>query len=236
MSLLDRLLGQCGKPRGWPGRVPARGMNRAHAPMTDWAFSILPVSDCRIILDIGCGGGAALRRLSHLAPRAQLQGLDYSMDSLRVTIRTNKRLIDLDRLLVCRANVSHLPYYSALFDLAVAIESHYFRPHLRENLEEIRRVLRPEGAVLLAGGQYFGGKHDSRNRRLAANDRMNCQTLPELHDILCEAGYANVVVREGWKKGWFCAMGGERPTKTHSEDPDGKRKEDKEGTQEQADH
>jgi SAM-dependent methyltransferase len=200
--------------------------------MTDWALSLLPVSDSRLILDIGCGGGAALKKLSDLAPRALLQGLDYSMDSLRVAIRTNKRLIGLDRLLVCRANVSHLPYDSGLFDLAVAIESHYFWPYLKENLQEIRRVLRPGGAVLLAGGQYFGGKRDGLSRRLAANDRMNCQTLHELHDTPCEAGYANVAVREEWNKGWFFAMGRERPAKTRSEDNDGKRKEDKEGAQE----
>ena len=63
------------------------------------------------------------------------------------------------------------------------------------------------GTVALVGGEYFEGKHDTRNRRLASNGRMNCQTLPELRDTLCEAGYSNTEIHEEWNKGWFCVVG-----------------------------
>jgi SAM-dependent methyltransferase len=111
------------------------------------------------------------------------------------------------RVFLREANVSDLPYDDGRFDLVVAINSHCFWSDLAAALREIRRVLQPGGTVALAGGEYFGGKHDTRNRRLAANGRMNCQTLPELRDTLGEAGYSNTEIHEEWDKGWFCVVG-----------------------------
>ena len=207
MNPVSWLINQCGRPRGWAGRLLACGMNRTHAPMTDWVLSRISVQDSRSLLDIGCGGGGALLKLSCLAPQAELHGIDCSTQSLSVTKRTNRRLVDQGRVFLREANVSDLPYENEYFDLAVAMNSHYFWPDLTENLREILRVLQPAGTVVLAGGEYYGGRHDARIRKLAANGRMNCQTLPELRDIMCEAGYVGVVVHEEWNKGWFCVIG-----------------------------
>ena len=175
--------------------------------MTDWALSQLSVQDSRALLDIGCGGGGALLRLSELAPQAGLHGIDYSPQSLRVAARTNRRLIKQGRVSLREADVSDLPYDDGRFDLVVAINSHYFWSDLAGDLREIMRVLQPGGTIALAGGEYFGGKHDTRNRRLASNGRMNCQTLPELRDTLSEAGYSGTAIHEEWDKGWFCVVG-----------------------------
>jgi SAM-dependent methyltransferase len=207
MDPLDWLLSQARRPRGWAGRLLVRGMNRAHGQMTDWALSLLSVQDSRALLDIGCGGGGALLRLSELAPQAALHGIDYSPQSLSVAARTNRRLIEQGRVFLREADVSDLPYDDDRFDLVVAINSHCFWPDLQGGLRETMRVLRSGGTVALAGGEYFGGKYDTRNRRLASNGRMNCQTLPELRNILSEAGYSGTAIHEEWDKGWFCVVG-----------------------------
>jgi SAM-dependent methyltransferase len=175
--------------------------------MTDWALSQLSVPDARALLDVGCGGGRALLRLSELAPQAELHGIDYSPQSLSVSARTNRRLVEQGRVFLREADASDLPYDDGRFDLVLAINSHYFWSDLAGGLREIMRVLQPDGTVALAGGEYFGGKHDTRNRRLASNGRMNCQTLPELLDTLCEAGYSNTQIHEEWHRGWFCVVG-----------------------------
>jgi len=207
MNPLNWLIGQGRRPRGLAAWLLARGRNRAQAPMTDWALSLISLQDSRTVLDIGCGGGGALRRLSKLAPQAELHGIDYSTQALGVAERTNRRLMEKGRMFLREADVSELPYEDSRFDLTVAINSHYFWPDLEAGLGEIMRVSRPRGSVALAGGEYFGGKHDTRNRRLASNGRMNCQTLPELRDIVSEAGYSGAVIHEEWDKGWFCVVG-----------------------------
>lgn len=207
MNPVSWLISQCRRPKGWTGLLLARGMNRSHASMTDWALSRLSVRDSKSLLDIGCGGGGALLKLSGFAPQAELHGIDYSSESLSVATRTNRRLVDRGRMVLREANVSDLPYDNGRFDLAVAINSHYFWPDLKGDLREIMRVLEPGGTLALAGGEYFGGRYDARIRKLAANGRMNCQTLPELRDTMCEAGYTGVVIHEEWNKGWFCVVG-----------------------------
>lgn len=207
MSLLDWFLSQAGRPRGWAGRFLVRGMNRAHGPMIDWALSQLSVQDSRALLDVGCGGGGTLLRLGELAPQAELHGMDFSPESLSVAARTARRLVEQGRVFLRAADVSGLPYGDGYFDLIVAFNSHYFWSDLAEGLREIVRVLQPGGTVALAGGEYFGGKHDKRNRRLASKGRMNCQTLPELRDTLCEAGYSSTEIHEEWNRGWFCVVG-----------------------------
>ena len=207
MNPVNWLIGQSRRPRGLAGWLLAQGMNSAHAPMTDWALSLISLQDSRTVLDIGCGGGGALLRLSELAPQAELHGIDYSPQSLGAAARTNRRLMEQGRVFLREADVSDLPYDDGRFDLTVAINSHYFWPDLEAGLGEIMRVLGPRGSVALAGGEYFGGKHDTRNRKLASNGRLNCQTLPELRDILSEAGYSGTVIHEEWDKGWFCVVG-----------------------------
>lgn len=207
MSLISMLLGQCRRPRGWMGRFLAREMNRAHAPMTDWVLSQIPPMSSGRVLDVGCGGGGAMRKLAGLVPDIKIHGVDYSPDSLLVATRTNRSLIQQGRVFVHQANVTHIPYEDEYFELVIAVESHFFWADLQEALREIRRVLRAGGTVALAGGVYLGGKFDSRNRRFAKTGGMNCQTLPELANVIAEAGYDDVEVREDHERGWSCVMG-----------------------------
>ena len=207
MNPMNWLIGQSRRPKGLAGRFLAWSMNRAHAPMTDWVLSLLSLQELRAVLDVGCGGGGALSRLSELAPRAELHGIDHSTHALRVSARTNRRAIEQGRVFLREADVSALPYEDGRFDLAVAINSHYLWVDLEAGLGETLRVSRTGGTVALAGGEYFGGKHDTRVRSLASNGRMNCQTLPELRDIMSKAGFTDVVIHEEWDRGWFCAVG-----------------------------
>lgn len=207
MNPVNWLLDQSARPRGFAGRLLARTMNSAHAPMTNWALSLTSPQDLGTVLDVGCGGGGALLRLSELAPDAELHGIDYSTEALVVAARTNRRLMEQGSVFLREADVSELPYEDNRFDLTVAINSHYFWPDLVAGLGEILRVSRPRGSVALAGGEYFGGKHDRRNRKLSSNGRMNLQTLPELRDIVSEAGFSGAAIHEEWDKGWFCVVG-----------------------------
>jgi SAM-dependent methyltransferase len=210
MSVISWLLGQCRQPHGRVGRLLAREMNRVHRPMTAWILSEVPLSGVRAILDLGCGGGGTVRGLADLVPKAEIHGIDYSAESVLVASRINRDLIAQGRVFVRLGSVSDLPYDGGEFDLALAIESHYFWPDLPSDLAEVRRVLAPGGMLVVGGGVYYGGRHDARNRRLARAGAMNCMTLPELAEVLRAAGYVDIVERENPRKGWFW-VGGTSP-------------------------
>jgi len=208
LGIISRLLSQAGHPRGRVGRFVAREMNRKHAPLRSWVLSGVPeYGGVERILDLGCGGGGAIRRLASLAPEAEIHGVDSSADSIRVATRVNADLIAAGRVFVRQGTVSDLPYESGHFDLALATDSHYFWPDLPADLAEVQRVLKDGGVLLLGGAAYFGGRLDGLIRRFAAAGDMNCQTLPELEEVVARAGYTDVATREDWRKGWFCVVG-----------------------------
>ena len=211
MGIVSRLLSQAGHPRGRVGRFMAREMNRKHAPLSRWVLSGVP-EHCGVgrILDLGCGGGGAIRRLASLLPDAEIHGVDCSADSIRVASRVNADLIAAGRVFLRQGAVSDLPYESGHFDVALATDSHYFWPDLPADLAEVRRVLRAGGRLLLGGAAYFGGRFDGLIRRFATAGDMNCPTLSELEEIVACAGYNDVTARENWHKGWFC-VGGTKP-------------------------
>ena len=65
-----------GCPAGDAGRDMILRMNREHGPLRAWGFSHIPVG--RSVLDVGCGGGAALNELAERFPEAKLTGCDVS--------------------------------------------------------------------------------------------------------------------------------------------------------------
>jgi SAM-dependent methyltransferase len=175
--------------------------------MTNWLLRRLEGTGVRRVLDVGCGGGGAIRKLSVMIPDVEIHGIDYSADSIRVASETNRELVVQGRVRLEQGAVSRLPYHDGFFDAAYAIESHYFWPHLVSDLQELHRVLSSGGQLVLGGGAYLGGRNDARNRCLARSGSMSLHSLQELSGLLRDAGYENVEAQEHWRRGWFCVTG-----------------------------
>jgi len=205
MSILNRLLNQCKRPSGAFGRVIARGMNRAHSPLTRWALGHIEVKSETIALDVGCGGGKTIDRLARMAVNGWVAGLDYSDESVLVSRRKNARHIHKGRVEICHASVSSIPYEDSTFDLVTAVETFYFWPTPASDLAEVRRVLKPGGDLLIACTMYKGGKHDRRNRRFVGEIDMTYLSVDEFQELLAGVGFDHVRVIVDSDKGWICA-------------------------------
>jgi SAM-dependent methyltransferase len=207
MAVMSKVLGQCRKPTGWLGRIVARGMNVSHAKMTDWGLGHIAVGKGDKILDVGCGGGGTIRRLAAIATEGKVYGIDYSDESVRISTRKNRSLIDAGRVEIRQGTVSSLPYPDALFDLVTAIESHYFWPKLISDMKEVLRVLVPGGTLVMMGGEYRGGRYDKRNERWVELGNMAYHSIEEFDQLFRRAGYTDVRVLEEADKGWMCGIG-----------------------------
>ena len=205
MSILNRLLSQCKRPSGAFGRVMARGMNRAHSPLTKWALGHIEVADTAIALDIGCGGGRTVDRLAKMAVEGWVAGLDYSEDSVLVSRRKNSNHIHNGRVEICHASVSSIPYEDNTFDLLTAVETFYFWPTPDTDLLEVKRVLKPGGQLLIACTMYKGGKFDSRNRRFVEEIDMTYLSVTDFRELLTSSGFDHIQVVVDDNRGWICA-------------------------------
>ena len=124
------LLDQCRKPTGWLGRLFLWLMQRVHSKLAVWGLQQVSVGKGDTILDVGCGGGAMVRKLAAVAAEGKVYGVDHSEQSVAAARRANRKGTAEGRVEIRKASVSALPFPDDLFDLVTAVETHYFWPDL----------------------------------------------------------------------------------------------------------
>ena len=182
-------------------------MNTGHARLRRWGLRYVSAESCAAVLDVGCGGGGALRDMASLFPSARLFGIDYSQDMVLLAKKVNKGLIAKGRTEIAHGSVSSLPYSDNSFDLVTAFEAYYFWPELDHDLQELKRVLRPGGTLLLVNEAYENEKFRNRNRKLAAWANMHIHSPEGYREFLTTAGYRAIEIHEVIEKNWIAATG-----------------------------
>ena len=207
-SLLTvRAAHQCRKPSHRAGRQVLLRMNAGHAAVTQWGLDHIPIEEDSTILDVGCGGGRTIDRLSSRT-RGKVYGIDYSEVSVATARDLNERAIAEGRVDIQQASVSRLPFPDMAFDLAVAVETHYYWPDLPRDVREVMRVLKRGGTFLIIAETYRGRRNDWLYRPMMTRLlRAAYLTVNEHRQLLIDAGYADVQVLEERSKGWICALG-----------------------------
>ncbi|HHN94353.1 MAG TPA: class I SAM-dependent methyltransferase [Anaerolineae bacterium] len=113
------------------------------------AFAVAAVSPGMRVLDVGCGRGEILRHCAALG--AQAYGIDYAPVATRIA----RMLIDDEATGgiagVYQANARHLPFPSRTFDRVLMFDlvEHLHPWELAQTLAEARRVLRPDGRLII---------------------------------------------------------------------------------------
>ena len=182
-------------------------MNRSHSDLTQWGLEHVTIEPDFAILDIGCGGGATVSRLSAIATHGTVCGVDYADGSVAVSRRRNAALIAAGRVDIRKASVSQLPFADGSFDLATAIETHYYWPDLAGSMQEIRRVLKPGGVLVMIAESYKGGRFDSLQRVVMKPLGSTHLGVDEHRQLFAAAGYSDVQMIEHHGKGWICGVG-----------------------------
>lgn len=148
MTITEILVEQCRKPQGRLGVVMTRIMNRMDAGLVEWALQKTSnVSGG--ILEVGCGGGETIRRLTKKHRQLQIDGIDYSEDAVKLAIRKNRVLVKAGSVKIQLADVERLPFQNEKFNTILAIRTHYFWEHLEAAFTELFRVLKPQGELLV---------------------------------------------------------------------------------------
>jgi len=166
-KLTQRRLINARKPSGRVGRLLMRAMNISHDQLTNWGLSHLSIGKRDTILDIGCGGGGTVHKLAKIATNGKVYGVDLSNDSVMVSRMTNRRFARMGRVEIQQSSVSCLPFSDSMFDLVTAVNTHNYWPDLVTDMQEILRVLKPDGKLIIIGSMYEGGKYDKRNQEYA---------------------------------------------------------------------
>jgi ubiquinone/menaquinone biosynthesis C-methylase UbiE len=206
MGIMQAMFKQFRKPTGWMAKLIGRGMNREHEKVWCWGLEHITIAPDAGILDVGCGGGGAVKILAQTASGGKICGVDYSEDVLLIAQRVNRAFIEQGRVELKQGRVSDLPFPDDTFDLVTAFETTMFWPNLVDALREVRRVLKPGGAFLIANEAYTDARFEKRNTKWARLANFQLQTPEETRQCLIEAGYAQVEIDTLPEKNWIVAI------------------------------
>ena len=204
MGLLSKIFSNTRKPEGFWGRMMVNGMNGgSHAAMANWGLDLCDVPADGEILDIGCGGGANLRRLLERSLRGKATGVDYSTVSVEKSRKVNGKAVSEGRCNVVEASVSDLPFADETFTMATAFETIYFWPAIEKSFAEVLRVLKPGGRFLIVNEDDGLSGNNGKWEKII--DGMHTYTPDELKTHLTAAGFRNVTIHRDESRHWLAA-------------------------------
>src|SRR3990172_12850987 len=130
----------------WPNLLRRSGLRKAYKPREAmWMLALegLALKPGDKVLDLGCGPGIWLDRLSQQYGIAGT-GLDVSMNSLKEARRSA-----LEACGVLCGDAARVPLASGIFDLVMSLDTLEHVADQRACLREMTRLLRPGGWLFL---------------------------------------------------------------------------------------
>ncbi len=200
-------LGNPRKPQGEAGAEMLAGMNERHSAVTGWALDFFDFNENDRILDIGCGGGETLRRMSEKVTHGRLTGIDYSEVSVRSSEEKNSEDIKNGKMKIIEASVEKMPFNDNSFDKIITVESFYFWPNHAENLKEVYRVLDKKGKFLIVADINGDAPLDEKDIEGIRKFDLFNPTLNEFKELLENAGFKNISIHTKKGEKWVCAEG-----------------------------
>ena len=177
-------------------------MNIEHKALTSWGLTYVDVAIDAVILDVGCGGGKTINRLAQLTPQGKIFGIDYSADMVKYSKEMNKALVKEGRVEILESSVEKLSFPDDFFDLVIAVETYYFWSSLPDAFREIKRVLKPNGKLLMVNEVVKDGVFDVKHADMIKKAHLRLFTLEEIRYMLEAAGFADVQVFTKADSGW----------------------------------
>lgn len=199
--------GNPSKPQGEAGKVMIARMNESHSEMTAWAFDFLPLKKTDTILDIGCGGGAALKRLSGRIKEGKLYGIDYSPVSVEASKKLNAKDIQNGKMTILEASVSDMPFEDDAFDAIVTVESYYFWPDIKKDMQEVKRVLKKGGVFMMVAEMYMHDGLDDHHIEMGKKFGLRNFTIDEFKELFESTGFESCDIHTKKGEHWIAVMG-----------------------------
>ena len=185
MSVFEYFIEQSIKPKGQIGKLMLKMMNIAHKRIFTFGIENLNVFDDCKLLDLGFGGGMALKLLSKKFNRIKLFGVDFSEEALKTGTKNNRKDIDCGKIVLLQADIEKIPFPDDYFDIITAFQTHYHWQDLDGKVQEIYRVLNRNGQFVIVAEKYKINYHMEKY-----------QTESELKELFITTGLRQIEYKE----------------------------------------
>ncbi len=138
------------KPDGETGKSIGLQMNKGNKHICLNTYKVLNPSKGQHILEIGMGNGFFIKDLLQMAESLIYTGVDFSPTMVETARQLNDKFIKDGVVGFKQASIEDLPFPDNFFDCISTTNTLYFWPQPEENIEELQRVLKPNGKLLIA--------------------------------------------------------------------------------------
>ena len=191
------------KPKEIGGKIMVHMMNTGHSSMAEWGFTHMEIQSDDVCLDIGCGGGANVRKLLEKSLYGRVVGIDYSEISVEKSRKINKAGIESKRCEILQGDVMKLPFRDEIFDVITAFETIYFWPDICEAFKQVYKILKVGGTFMICNESNGENPRDEKwTNRIQG---MKIYNSEQIKKFLEDAGFTDVKV-DKTKKGWICVV------------------------------
>ena len=166
-------------------------------PTYHWPNFLLILDRLRVtrddrLLEVGCGGGAFLRKA--LESGCSATGVDHSPEMVRLTREQNRAALEDGRLRVLEGDAANLPVDDGAFTKCVCTTAFPFFPNPSGSLREMHRALVGGGQLALFMDTAAARGTPAAPEPFASRDRF--YEPKELSDLVRAAGFSDVQVEE----------------------------------------
>ena len=191
------------KPKGIGGKIMVHMTNTGHSSMAEWGFTHMEIQSDNVCLDIGCGGGANVRKLLEKSPYGRVVGIDHSEISVEKSKKINKAGIESKRCEILQGDVMKLPFRGETFDVITAFETIYFWPDISEAFKKVYKILKIGGTFMICNESNGENPKDEKWTKIIQG--MKIYNSEQIEKSLEDAGFRGVKV-DKTKKGWICVV------------------------------
>jgi ubiquinone/menaquinone biosynthesis C-methylase UbiE len=185
MTIWSALGHQLQEPAGLAGKIVGHAMRFLNARPNRLAVAALDIRASDTILELGCGPGHAISLMTRQTTASLIHGVDRSPTMLAQARRRNREAVRNGRVQLHQAAFEALPFPARSIDKILAVNVAYFWRDSGAVLSEMRRVLRPDGAVVI----YVTDASSMRQWRFAEPETHHLFDSNELLQVLRLGGF-----------------------------------------------
>lgn len=143
----------------WAAAGRGDDMEGHHSDITNQTIALMDLKMDDRVLDLGCGTGWASRRMAGIVTAGEVTGIDVADEMLR---RAEQASVGIKNVRYVWGSAEKIPAEDNAFSKVLSVESFYYYADQGRALDELHRVMAPQGKLFILINLYKDNPYSLR--------------------------------------------------------------------------